>query len=245
MQLPQAILIFVDDTSSAITAAAATVLSTLLQIDKILLPNEVSTQNKRKFPKQSLLLLSHDQINKLAMLRLLGFDGAVLVLSSDPFNVLKEQYGILRWGQGSHDACPPAEKLTNFLEKLAELGPMEPENLNMLQKELKAPRRWFTRRVTPCIKRLEKAKETANQAEAIASLTKLVEELRAITPVACHAVVEIEGDRAQIQQHFQILLEKISKSGSYDETQIALIRQIFTKWRDLVMQAGEGLGAFS
>jgi hypothetical protein len=37
----------------------------------------------------------------------------------------------------------------------------------------------------------------------------------------------------------------MGQPDNYDDTQIVLLREVFTKWRDLVMKAGEGLGAFS
>jgi hypothetical protein len=236
----QAVLVFAHS-SSTVPLAAATVVSTLLGIDKILLPNEPTGEKKPKFPKQSVLILSVAEINRLASLRLSGFSGAVLILSSDSFNTLKTKHRILRWGQGSHDACQFPWKLPDLLQKVTELEPMEPENLKMLQKELEAPNRWYQRRVIPSLKKLEKQ----GNGEALASVATLIEELRAQTPVAFHAVVEIGNRSAQLQQHFQILLAEMGQSDSYEDTQIALLREAFAKWRDLVVKAGEGLGTFS
>lgn len=246
MQLPKAVLVFVNGASSAVPLAAATVVSTLLGIDKILLPNELTGTEKAKLPKQSVLLLSQEQISQLASLRLLGFGGAVLILSSESFDVLKEKHAILQWGQGSHDVWQFPWTLPGLLTKVTELVSLEPENLKMLQKELKAPEQWFQRRVIPCLKKLEKQqKRQKGDLEAIASLVTIIEELRALTPVACHVVVEIGGRSAQIQQHFQMLLEEMRQSPSLSDAQIQLIYQVFLKWRDLVTKAGEGLGAFS
>lgn len=203
-------------------------------------------EGKIKYPKQSILMLSTEQINRLAELRLHSFDGAVLVLASESFNALKAKQPILCWGQGSHDACTYPWKLPDLLQKVVELVPMEPENLKMLQKELKAADRWFQRRIVPCLRKLEKSQEKgAWDVTALASLVTIIEQLRAETPVACHAVVEVGGNSAQIQQHFQIILEQMGQADTCDRTQIALLREVFAKWRDLVVKAGEGLGAFS
>lgn len=245
MNLPRAVLVLIDASSSPVANAAATVVSTLLGIEKIRL-QEPLAQGKVKFPQQSILILSAEQISRLAELRLHGFDGAVLVLASESFDALKAKHPILRWGQGSHDACTYPWKLPDLVQKVVELVPMEPENLKMVQKELKAANQWYQRRVIPCLKKLEKSQEKgAWDAKALASLVTTIEQLRAETPVACHAAIEVGGYNAQIQQHFQIILEQMSQADICDRAQIALLRQVFAKWRDLVVKAGEGLGAFS
>lgn len=245
MNLPRAVLVLIDASSSPVTNAAGVVVSTLLEIEKIPLQEPIG-EGKIKFPKQSILILSTEQISRLAELRLHGFDGAVLVLASESFDALKAKHPILCWGQGSHDACTYPWKLPDLLQKVVELVPMEPENLKMLQKELKAANQWFQRRVIPCLRKLEKMQENgAWDANALASLATIIEQLRADTPVACHAVVEVGGYSAQIQQHFQILLEQMGQPDTYNKVQIVLLREVFAKWRDLVVKAGEGLGAFS
>ena len=245
MNPPRTVLVLIDASSSPIANAAATVVSTLLGIEKIRLQEPIG-EGKIKYPKQSILILSAEQITRLAELRLHSFDGAVLVLASESFDALKAKHPILRWGQGSHEACIYPWKLPDLLQKVVELVPMEPENLKMLQQELKAANQWFQQQVIPCLKKLEKRQTDGFwDLKVLASLTTIIEQLRAYTPVACHAVVEIGGRSAQIQQHFQILIESMQLQGSYDDTQIALLREVFTKWRDLVMKAGEGLGAFS
>ncbi|HAX78042.1 MAG TPA: hypothetical protein DCY88_20025 [Cyanobacteria bacterium UBA11372] len=245
MNLPRVILVLIDASSSPVANAAATVVSTLLGIEKSWLQTPGS-EGKVKYPKQSVLILSTEQISRLAELRWHGFDGAVLVLGSESFEALGAKHPILLWGQGSHDVCTYAGKLPDLLQKVAELVPMEPENLKMLQKELKAANQWFQRRVIPCLRKLEKMPQNgAWDAKALASLATIIEQLRAHTPVACHAVVEVGGYSAQIQQHFQILLEQMSQADTCDRTQIVLLREVFAKWRDLVVKAGEGLRAFS
>jgi hypothetical protein len=245
MNLPKTVLVLIDASSSPVANAAATVVSTLLGIEKIRL-QEPLAEGKVKYPKKSILILSAEQITKLAELRLHGFDGAVLVLASESFDALKAKQPILCWGQGSHDACTYPWTLPDLLQKVVELVPMEPENLKMLQKELKAANQWFQRRIIPCLRKLEKMAENgAGDAKTLASLVTIIEQLRAQTPVACHAVVEVGGDSAQIQQHFQIILDQMGQADTCDRRQIALLRELFAKWRDLVVKAGEGLGAFS
>lgn len=245
MNPPRAVLVLIDASSSIVANAAATVVSTLLEIEKIKLETPTA-KGKVKFPKHSVLVLSTEQISRLAELRLHGFDGAVLILASESFDALKAKHPILLWGQGSHDTCSYPWKLPDLLQKVVELVSMEPENLKMLQQELKAANQWYQRRVIPCLKKLEKMQGNGTwDAKALSSLATIIEQLRAYTPVAFHAVVEVGGDRAQIQQHFQIVLEQISQADTCDRNQIVMLREIFAKWRDLVVKAGEGLGSFS
>lgn len=61
----------------------------------------------------------------------------------------------------------------------------------------------------------------------------MVEELRALTPVACHAVVETEGHSAQIQQHLRTLMEEMRHSQSCDQRAILTLQQVFEQWRNL------------
>jgi hypothetical protein len=190
------------------------------------------------------LVLAAAQIHRLARLRLNGFGGGVLILSSDAWASLKAEYKILRWGQGSHDICPLPIKIADLLLKATELVPLEPENLIMLQQELKVSDRWMQQRVIPGLKKLQRQRGKAGEAEAIAAIALIIEELRSRTPVTCHVVVEIGGHQAQIQEHFQNLLDKMREAQFDDDTPIKLLRETFAKWHDLVLKAGEGMGEF-
>jgi len=226
---------------STAASAASTVLCTLLCTDKLLLENE-RAEGRLMLPKSSLLLIDQHQICHLTGLRLKGFSGAVLILSFDSFETLSRKYRILLWGQGSHDTCEPPWTLPRLVAKVRELVPLAPENLKMLQRELRAPERKLKDRVMPILKRLqERNNNIYRDLEKIASVVGVI---RSHSPVACHAVVEIGGRKAQIQEHFQRLVEEIRTSGKSEDKVVAL-REVFERWRALVLETGEGPGPLS
>jgi hypothetical protein len=201
----------------------------------LLEPNQLTTQPK--IPTKAILILNDTQITHLPNLRLHGFAGAALILSTNPHNNLLQTHRILRWGQGSHAIFTAPYSLLQLLQTIPTLIPLEPENLKMLQNELTAPKRWFKARILPTLKRLER------DPQAIAEIADIITEIRAKTPVACHATTQIAGETAQIQQHFRRMIDRL-QTAPQPET-IAHLRQTFEQWRDLTLSGGEGLGTFS
>ena len=246
MRLPQAILVFGDSPEVAVSFAAAAVLSTLFGVEKLVLKGERAV-DPSELPKKSLLLMSclsqERQIGRLVRLRLYGFNGGVLVISHHSFESLRARHRILRWGQGSHDVCRFPCNLADLITKVAELVPLERENLSMLQSELKAPDRLLEHRVIPCLKRLER--RNRNLSREVDTITTIINDLRAHTPVACHTVVKIGGREAQIQEHFRILVEEVRSLQEFDDRPLELLREVFERWRDLLLNVGEGVGLLS
>ena len=220
--------------------AAALVLSTLLEINKKFIDHQ-SFQKSQKLPRQSILIITENQLNDLATLRLHGFAGAVLILSSNSFASVKEKHRLLRSGAGSHDGCDFPWKLAELLGKISELVPLESENLEMLQEELKAPEKWLKCEIKPRLKRLQQSQESfLDELEQIALIIK---QIRDETRAACHVIVEIEGHTAQIQQHFQQTIEQMRQSQKPEKTMIARLQQIFEQWQKIILGSEEGLEA--
>jgi hypothetical protein len=69
--------------------------------------------------------------------------------------------------------------------------------------------------------------------------------LRACTPVACHAVVKIGGRKAQIQEHFKMLVEELRNLQDFDNRPVVLLRELFERWRSVLLDVGEGVGLLS
>ena len=218
----------------------ATVISTLLDINKKLIEPQ-SIQKSLKLPKQSVLIITENQLKYLATLRLYGFAGAVLLLSSSSFPSVKEKHRILRWGEGSHGGCDFLWKLPDLLAKMSELLPLEPENLEMLQKELKASEKWLQRQVKPRLKRLQQSQE--NFLDELDEIAIIIEQLRDQTRAACHVIVEIEGHSAQIQQHFQQTVGQMRQAQKPEKAAIARLQQIFEQWQKIILGSEEGLDA--
>lgn len=221
-----------------VSAAFAHILATLLNIEwRSLDFPPISKQ--LKIPRESILILTENQINSLATFRAYNFAGAVLILTSNPVYTVKEKHRILRWGQDSHTVYNVREQILDLLPKIFSLVPLEPENLKMLQKELQAPKHWLQQQVIPILKRLPKHPEDLD------AIANIISEIRASTPSACHSVIEIGGNRAQIQQHFQRLMNILRHSSTPDQDIINQLKQVFEQWRKIVLEAGEGLGTFS
>ena len=222
--------------SSAATAVA-TVLAELLEVEHQQLEPEIG-KHRIKSLRKAVLVLAESQVGLLPRLRLLGFSGAVLVLSSVPFSELKKKYRVLRFGQGSHAAVAFPWTLTSLLQETQDLVPMEPENLRVLQNELKAGDRFYTQEVKPCLEQLRQGDDTDAATEKIAGI---VAKVREKTPVACHAIATIEGKSCQIQEHFQAAMNKLREKVQWNQA-VQQLEAAFEQWRSLVVStAGEGL----
>lgn len=241
-QPPDAILFL---TGSPIAVVIATVASTMLGSNLVSL--NPLLERLPSVPRQSVILLTENQISTLPGLRLKGFRGAVLVISPCSLTTLKKQYRILCWGEESHEAFAPNANLHTLLIKVIELVPLEPENLDLLQKELKlAPEKLLKQQVFPLLKRLQS--QSSYVEKDLDSLAELVERFRSQTPATCHTIVEIAGHRAQIQQHFRTYIERLrayqrdnQEASANLEWLTANLRQVFERWRDGVRSSGEML----
>lgn len=246
MPLPQTIMVFDDDPETVVSFAVATVLSTLFGIETLVLKANWAVAPS-EFPQKSVLIISgisqERQIGRLAGLRLHGFIGGALIISQSSFESLRARHRILRWGHGSHDVCHFPCSLVDLLIKVAEITPLEPENLHLLQNEIKAPDRLIDRRVIPCLKRLGKRNRDLDR--EINDIITIIGNLRACTPVACHAVVKIGGRKAQIQKHFKMLVEELRKLQDFDNRPVVLLRELFERWRSVLIDVGEGVGLSS
>lgn len=193
--------------------ALAKTLAHLWNIPTLVL--EPSAENAEKMNQDVLLILSEVQMNQLKLLRLWGFSGAVLVIAADPFRTLRQRHRVLRFGQGSHKSFPAPWDLKALLQELLDLTPLAPENLDLLQREIKASSTMCQSHIDPCIKRLD-AIERSNQINEtdIEQLEITVGQIRADLLVACHASVTIslsseEEQQLPIQDHFHAALENI------------------------------------
>ncbi len=196
--------------SSLISTSVVTVLSTLLGIPKLFLEGNEHRHNLKSF-KQSILVIPENQISILPKLRLKGFTGAILVLSSIPFSTLKQQHRVLRFGYGSHDSCETPLMLSTLLEKVTELVPLEPENFQLLHKELRVYQKLRDKQITSCLEDIKYLKKSPKEdKQRIQEIEKSVEKFRADARVACHTIVTIDQESRQLQQHFQVALDEIN-----------------------------------
>jgi hypothetical protein len=224
-----------------LNAAIAAVIPLFIDTEVVSLsPAQLTAQPK--IPTRAILILNDTQIAHLPNLRLHGFAGAVLSIATNPHHNPSQKHRILRWGQDSHATFTTPYSLPELLDSIANLVPLEPENLKMLQTELTAPKRWFQSRIIPALKELTQDPTDTSK------IAQIVSEIRAKTPVACHASIEIAGETAQIQQHFTYILKDLSSSPlSPDRTNDLLgrLRQTFDRWREIAISGGEGLGTFT
>lgn len=241
MRLPKSFIVFANSESVA-PYTVASVLSTLLGKEITVLENR-SEGLPFKLPKKSILILAQKEISKLAWLRLHGFSGAALILSTESFDLLKRRHRILRWQQGSHNTHDCSETLPSLLTKVAKLVPIERGNLRDLRSELKtamkARDQVFGRQVIAGIERLHI--RTADFRREIDAIETAALRLFAGTPDACHVRITIMGRELQISEHFHTLVDEIRNSLSPGGEQIAALKEVFEQWRDLVERTAEGL----
>ena len=225
---------------SLISVATATVISTLKNIPTLFIDENENLHNWKAFQK-SIIIMTEYQLKHLPMLRLENFSGAVLVLTSTPFSFLKQHYRILRFGSGSHDCFDSFWVLSDLLNKTAELVPLEPENLKLLQKELKATKKIRNDQITSCLENLKHIKNLSDEDnQRIKEIEKAIEQWRADARVACHTVVKIGDESQQLQQHFQTALNNISIQDHEQRYQaISRLEEAFNHLKDLLQFTGE------
>lgn len=225
---------------SRTSTATAMVVSTLLRIP-IFLIDENKYRHHRKTNKKSVIVITESQLSHIPKLRLEGFSGAVLVLSSTPFSLLKQQYRVLRFGEGSHDCFDTHTALPLLLNQLAKLVPLEPENLQFLQKELKAVQKMRNMQITSCLENIKHLKKLPHEdAMRIKEIEQAIEQWRADARVACHTVVKIGDENKQLQQHLQTALNNISIQDHEQRYQaINKLETAFNHLQDLLQATGE------
>jgi len=188
---------------------------------------------------KSTLVVAESQVTCLPTLRSQGFSGAILVLSTETFPVLKQKYRVLRFGQGSHDALTIPFTLADLHSKANNLVPIEQENLRLFQNELKAFKHLYEREIIPCLQRLEQPGTDLKLATEEVAI--IVEKMKAETPVACHSVITIEDETLQIQHHLRKALHRLERQESLNST-VCYLKAIFEQWYKLVRSAaGENL----
>lgn len=209
------------------------------------IPYEVTNlreKSTKTTPRNTLLIVSESQVNQLKRIRLWGFSGAILVVSSDPFRTLKQRHRVLRFGQGSHESfCAPWD-LEVVLPQLSNLRSLAPENLQLLQKEIKASELILEKHIEPFKKQLEFI-DKAGQVEDkdIERLEEAISKIRKDLPVACHAVVTVtvgvEARSKQIQEHFQDAL-KFLRDRSVDDIRygVQLFMKVFSRLQHYVIE---------
>ena len=225
---------------SLVSTSVATVLSTSLGIPQLFIEGNEHRHNLKSL-KQAIFVIPEKHIALLPKFRLKGFSGAVLVLSSIPLSTLKQQHRVLRFGQGSHDSCETPWMLSTLLEKIKELVPLEPENFKLLHKELRASEKLCDQQITSCLEDLKHLKKLHQEdSQRIQEIEKTVVKLRADARVACHTIVTIGQESRQLQQHFQVALDKIN---IYDNEQrqkaINLLEEALNHLKYLLQSTGE------
>ena len=231
------ILAFRDSLTSVATAS---VISTLNNIPTLFI-DENEHLHKSKAFKQSVIIMAENQLKHLPMLRVENFSGAVLVLTATPFSLLKQQYRVLRFGHGSHDCFGSSWVLPDLLNKIAELVPLEPENLKLLQKELQAMQKIRNNQITSCLENIKYLKNLSHEDDQrIKDIENASEQWRADARVACHTVVKIGNERQQLQQHFHPALNNLSIQDNEQRYQaISRLEEAFNHLKDLLQSTGE------
>lgn len=216
-----------------LSSAAATSLSNLLGIPAQGFSSELEVSFSSL---NTLLVVTKTTIGRVPQLRLKGFRGPVVVVSTEPFSVLKQHHRVLRFGQGSHATFGPPWDLANLLLAVNSLVPIEPENLVMLQAELRKAQNVYQQKLMPCLEKLKTPGKALNK--DIAQLQELIGRLRVTTPVACHELVEISKEKAPLQWHLQQSVNELSQPDHY-EYGLQRLNDAFQAWHEKVSGTGE------
>jgi hypothetical protein len=231
--------------------AAAQVIATLLEMEKIVL-DRVDETTAQQLPRESVIVLTETQlINHLGFLRLHGFGGAVIVLtfSSRTLNALKQDFPILRHGTKSHDSWGFPWELADLLEKIANIKYLRDDNLKPLQQSLQEILNdldWkYTEVLLPNLDRLLQAKDPTTFELEFDRLERTFRNMLANNSDARHHQIQLrDGNPQNISFHFEAIVQDLRASQACSLERSEDLRYVFTCWRDRIYQTVEGLAGF-
>ena len=225
------------------THALAATLAYLWKVeDRVIKPTEETAWS---MDPDALLVLNECQIPQLKRLRLQGFSGPVLIISIEPFQVLRQRHRVLRFGAGSHKSFPAPWDFEALLLALSNVVPLAPENLGLLQREIQASSTICQSYIDPCMEQLDKIDRSSHRVEEddIEMLENVVGKIRAELPVVCHITITIDmvkggQQKLQIQEHFQSALEKL-QSGDMGKIGCGIrqFQAVFSQLQHYVLEA--------
>jgi hypothetical protein len=231
--------------------AAAQVIATLLEMEKIVL-DRVDETTAKPLPRASVIVLTETQlINHLGFLRLQGFGGAVIVLTfcSRSLEALKKDFPILKSGlKSSHSWGYPWE-LAELLEKASKIQYLDDDNLQALQRNLQEILenldRQFTKVLLPNLKRLSQTQDPATFKLELDRLERTFHKILANNSDARHHQIQLRGGNPQnISVHFQAIVQDLRASQACSLERSEDLLHVFTCWRDRVRRTVEGLAGF-
>jgi hypothetical protein len=231
--------------------AAAQVIATLLEMEKIVL-DRVDEATVQKLPRASVILLTETQlINHLGFLRLQGFGGAVIVLtfSSRSFDDLTRDFPILKYGLKSHNSWGFPWELADLLEKVTNIQYLMDGNLQALQQNLQEILehldRQFTEVLLPNLERLTQTQDPATFKLELDRLERTFHNMSANNSDARHHQIQLRGGNPQnISVHFQAIVQDLRASQACSLERSRDLLYVFTCWRDRVRRTVEGLAGF-
>lgn len=237
--MPKTLLFTIENKDGLVSRVVAHTLCTL----KPYFQHHILTNNSIKFifecRENSILILPEQQISELVKLRLGSYMGAVLILAYQPYLEVRKKNRILRCGSPAHAGCDFPWQLTDIIEKITQLQPLHPSNLEILQKELKAPE-LLRDKIQKLLQ--NPAQNSQHNSSTIQEIIDILCKIRQQTPGVCHTVVEIAGNSAQIQHHFHRIMEQLQQSKEPNLQLFEQLRSVLQKWSDITMSTGEGLG---
>lgn len=227
-----------------ISLAMAQVASTILERECQWL-NPKTIQQTPSLPQEAVLILTDNQIlPNLALLRLQGFAGAVLVLSYNSPERVKENYPILYYGISSHRIVPFFWPIPTILGQIIQLKPMGKDNLNDLKKRLQAPIEKLDE-INLLVENIEKSNNNLEQ--NLNLLKEIFLNLLGYTPDFAHEkfdLADLDPDSSRIKKKFNDIIETIRNSPENSRVEnLAILRQVFQRWLSHVTITGEGLGS--
>ncbi|TYQ30496.1 hypothetical protein [Pseudanabaena sp. UWO310] len=245
------VIAIADSSEAPPVLAAAQVIGTLLDMQKITC-DRIDEATTKQLPRDSVILLTETQlINHLGFLRLQGFGGAVIVIifTHRSFDDLKKEFRILKYGgSDSHNVWGYPWQVVELLDKVIKIKYLQDGNLEALQNHLKEILNnldaQFTEVLLPTLQRLVQAKDLDFKLQ-LDKLENTFNAMLANNSDARHHQIQIRDDNPQnISFHFQSLIQDIKTKQSCEPEQAEDLRFVFTQWRDRAYRTVEGLAGF-
>ena len=232
--LPEQPILIAGDCPAA--ASAARVLSVLLGRPLKVVDHNAAEEIGRVAPQALLIVGSfpnRDDVPLVLRLRRTGFAGPVLVVTTGTYGALLEKHRVLAFGEGSHGSWSPSNGLGSLVEQATGLLPLEPENLQMLQREIEMRVRRPAQRVHQILAQLKPGVPAPSTAAH--GLRDLIGELRCSSSRPCHNVVTVGDQTSTLHAHFERLMGSLSESSVVVPSIIAEIEQAVNRWEKLAI----------
>lgn len=256
-----AAIAIIDKNESIPTLATAQVLSLFGLNSEILTHNELE---KADLPNESVILLMENQIRTtLTKLRRQKWAGAVVILSSIPYQDLYQKYSyilqyggqskkkddhLLKYGKPNNDSWEKPYHISDLLIKLSQLEPLRKGTLNLLTENFEKANLKSQEAIEQLNQDIKELSQfTAKSSELQQQLNQIEQQFEQLfSPLSKHTKIILEDyGEANISTHFRNVIREIQSTDKLLAQKTNTLQEIITILSKQMQDLGEDLEMFS